>query len=187
MMKQKLRTMTCALWALLLMPGAVMLSGTPATAAETDGELEATRREVRELKNTVGDLVAEVERLKESDDEKPSLEGLDAALGKLKFGGYGEMHANFSQGSEKDQFDIHRLVLYLGYDFADWIIFNSETELEHAYVNDGDGEVSLVALSTRSMSLRRSTVWSVQPLPPTSSRQRGHPTVSVYSAVLPRH
>jgi hypothetical protein len=142
-MKQKFRTMTYALWALLLMPGAVMLSGTAATGAETDGELEATRREVRELKNTVGDLVAEVERLKESDDEKPSLEGLDAALGKLKFGGYGEMHANFTQGSEKDQFDIHRMVLYLGYDFADWIIFNSETELEHAYVNDGDGEVSL--------------------------------------------
>jgi hypothetical protein len=35
------------------------------------------------------------------------------------------------------------MVLYLGYDFADWIKFHSETELEHAFVNDGDGEISL--------------------------------------------
>lgn len=142
-MKQKLERTTCALWGVLLMLGATMLPGTAATAAETDGELEATRREVRELRQTVGDLIAEVERLKEPDDEEPSLEGLDAALVGLKFGGYGEMHANFVQGSESDQFDIHRLVLYLGYDFADWIVLHSETELEHAYVDDGDGEVAL--------------------------------------------
>jgi len=64
-------------------------------------------------------------------------------LGKLHFGGYGEMHANFIQGSESDQADLHRLVLYLGYDFTDWIRFNSETEVEHAYITDGDGEISL--------------------------------------------
>lgn len=125
------------------MLGAVVLPDASAIGAETGGELEATRREVRELKNTVGELVTEVERLKEPESEKPSLEGLDEALGKLKFGGYGEMHANFKQGSESDQFDIHRLVLYLGYDFADWIVFHSETELEHAYVNHGDGEISI--------------------------------------------
>ncbi len=39
--------------------------------------------------------------------------------------------------------DFHRLVLYLGYDFADWIKFHSETELEHAFVKDGDGEISI--------------------------------------------
>ena len=64
-------------------------------------------------------------------------------MGKLHFGGYGEMHANFVQGSESDQADLHRLVLYLGYDFADWMRFHSETEVEHAYVTDGDGEVVL--------------------------------------------
>jgi hypothetical protein len=128
---------------MLFMLGTVILLGGAATAAEPDGELEATRQEVKELKETVGDLVAEVEKLKDPAGKKSSAEGLDAALSKLTLGGYGEMHANFTEGSESDQFDFHRLVLYLGYDFADWIKFHSETELEHAYVNDGDGEVVL--------------------------------------------
>ncbi len=127
----------------LLILGPAILSGAAATAAEADSELKATRQEVKELKQTVGDLAAEVERLKEPTGGKSSPEGLDEALGKLTLGGYGEMHANFTEGSESDQFDVHRLVLYLGYDFADWITFHSETELEHAYVNDGDGEVAL--------------------------------------------
>jgi len=131
------------LFGALLMLAVVILLGATATAAEAGNELAATRQEVKELKQTVGDLAAEVERLKESDPEKSPPKGLDSALGRLHFGGYGEMHANFIQGSESDQADLHRLVLYLGYDFTDWIKFHSETEIEHAYVNDGDGEVSL--------------------------------------------
>ena len=45
-----------------------------------------------------------------------------------------------------DIFDIHRLVMYVGYEFADWIKLTSEVELEHAYVNDGDGEISIEQL-----------------------------------------
>lgn len=56
-MKQELRTMTCAVWAVLLMPGAVMLPGTPATGAETDSELEAARREIRGPSHLLGYLV----------------------------------------------------------------------------------------------------------------------------------
>jgi len=138
-MTGKFKTRTCA----LLMLAMVILLGATATAAEAGNELAATRQEVKELKQTVDDLAAEVERLKESDPEKSPPKGLDSALGKLHFGGYGEMHANFVQGSESDQADLHRLVLYLGYDFTDWIRFHSETEIEHAYVSDGDGEISL--------------------------------------------
>jgi hypothetical protein len=54
-------------------------------------------------------------------------------------GGYGEMHANFGEGDTEEKFDIHRLVLYLGYDFNDWIRFQSETEIEHAFVSDDSG------------------------------------------------
>jgi hypothetical protein len=39
--------------------------------------------------------------------------------------------------------DLHRLVLYLGYDFNDWIKLNTEIELEHAFVNDDNGELSV--------------------------------------------
>ena len=47
----------------------------------------------------------------------------------LDIGGYGDIHANFKEGSDADKFDFHRLVLYLGYDFSDWIQFHSEWEL----------------------------------------------------------
>jgi len=60
-------------------------------------------------------------------------------LNKFHFGGYGEMHANFGESSTSDQFDIHRLVAYFGYDFAEWIHFYSEIEIEHAFVKDGAG------------------------------------------------
>ena len=133
-MTDKLTIGTCTLFGMLSM---VLLLGATATAADTG--LDATRQEVKELKEAVGDLAAEVKRLKEGEPEGSHSKGLDSALGKLHFGGYGEMHANFTQGSESDQFDFHRMVLYLGYDFADWITFHSELEVEHAYVSDGSG------------------------------------------------
>jgi len=140
-MEERFTRKICLIFVTVLTLGVIIPAGAVAAEAGDGAELEATRREVRELKRMVGDLAAEVERLKQA--EEPSLNGLDTALGKLSFGGYGEVHANFTEGSESDQMDFHRLVLYLGYDFADWITFHSETELEHAYVNDGDGEVVL--------------------------------------------
>jgi hypothetical protein len=59
---------------------------------------------------------------------------------RFRIGTYGEMHANFNDGSPgENQFDIHRLVLYVGYDFNDWIELTSETEVEHAFVSDDSG------------------------------------------------
>jgi hypothetical protein len=129
-------------WSVLIF-GAYISQAVTAAAAENDGSPEDTLREIKELKETVGELAAEVERLKESQPDESVLNGLDSTLGKLEFGGYGEFHANFTEGTEKDRADFHRLVLYLGYDFADWIKFHSETELEHAFVSDGDGELSI--------------------------------------------
>ncbi len=61
---------------------------------------------------------------------------------RLSLGGYGEMHANFTEGKDGDQFDLHRMVMFMGYEFTDWLTFNSELEVEHAFVADGDGEIS---------------------------------------------
>lgn len=70
--------------------------------------------------------------------------GSNPLLGKLHFGGYGELHANFVEGDGADQIDLHRLVMYLGYDFSDWIQFHSEWEIEHGFVSsDADGEFVL--------------------------------------------
>ncbi len=126
-----------------LISATVILIGVSATVAKSADDLNVTRREIQELKEKVGELAAEIDRLKDAEPNESPLRGLESALGKLKFGGYGEIHANFTEGTEKDRVDFHRLVLYLGYDFADWITFHSETELEHAFVSDDDGEVVL--------------------------------------------
>ncbi|PLX50895.1 MAG: hypothetical protein C0613_02355 [Desulfobulbaceae bacterium] len=65
-------------------------------------------------------------------------------LSRFSFGGYGEIHANIAEGDDaggdsNDQLDIHRFVTYVGYDFADWLKFTSEIEIEHAMVSSGDG------------------------------------------------
>lgn len=65
-------------------------------------------------------------------------------LNRFTLGGYGEIHANFGNRDTQNQLDIHRLVLYVGYDFNDWIKFHSETEVEHAFVsNESSGELSI--------------------------------------------
>jgi len=55
----------------------------------------------------------------------------DSWLQRFTLGGYGELHANFNQGSADDQYDLHRLVGYVGYDFADWIKLHSEIEVKN--------------------------------------------------------
>ncbi len=62
---------------------------------------------------------------------------------RFTLGGYGEAHYNDPEGGEGTQFDLHRIVLYLGYEFSDWIVLHSETEIEHAYVSDGNGELAI--------------------------------------------
>ena len=96
-------------------------------------------RKIQELEKTVGVLA---ERVDAMDKAKPSRG--ESWADRFTFGGYGEMHANFGSGSAPDQFDIHRLVAYVGYTFSDWIRFHSEVELEHAFVSsEGGGELSI--------------------------------------------
>lgn len=61
---------------------------------------------------------------------------------RFRFGGYGELHYNQPQDGG-NQLDFHRIVLYLGYRFNEWITLHSETELEHAFVEEGNGELVL--------------------------------------------
>ncbi len=137
------------------------VAGTSAADVADNDELEVMRREMEQLREQVKELKNEFRRLqddKKEDKEVPSeyqqeiqelrddvtklneSQKLDISdtLDKLKFGGYGEIHGNFTEGTESDKMDFHRLVLYVGYDFADWIKFHSEVELEHAFVKDTD-------------------------------------------------
>ena len=79
--------------------------------------------------------------------ENPILEGLQ----NLSIGGYGEVHYNNLNAEDDDrdldEFDIHRFVLFFGYQFTDNLRFFSEFEIEHGGVeSDGDplgGEVEI--------------------------------------------
>ena len=151
----------------LVMPGAVILLGAAALAETVSVQEQNTQEEIKQLRQMVLELTAEVRQLKETQgqgdqskaeyqqqideiredvtklNDRP-MHSLSSPLNGLKLGGYGEIHANFEEGDDSDQFDIHRLVMYLGYDFSDWIMFHSEVEIEHAFVNntnDGNGDV----------------------------------------------
>lgn len=65
--------------------------------------------------------------------------GLDAHAARVyslpagvSLGGYGEVvYRNFDGGMNTDEFDLQRVVLYVGYKFEDRWVFNSEIEVEH--------------------------------------------------------
>ncbi len=57
-------------------------------------------------------------------------------------GGYGEMHYNNlnnqkATGSDKEQIDFHRFVLFFGHKFSEKIAFYSELEVEHSVAGEG--------------------------------------------------
>ena len=135
------------------------------TQAEDNVTKDIRDQKIEQLESAVQKLMGEIKNLKEErkvektarlkqeenlSELKDQIEEIDTREGSIEtswinrfsLGGYGELHANFTQGSDKDVFDIHRLVVYLGYDFNKWIKFHSEIELEHAFVSDShDGEM----------------------------------------------
>ena len=69
-----------------------------------------------------------------------------APISPVHFGGYGELHYNNLTQAGKDirQLDLHRMVLFVGYDFSETARFVSELEVEHVLVSGGSrGAVEL--------------------------------------------
>lgn len=55
-------------------------------------------------------------------------------------GGYGEaIYNNYRDSVRKDQADLRRFVMFLGHKFNDRLSFNSELEVEHAFIEGGKG------------------------------------------------
>lgn len=109
----------------------------PAAGEESVEELRRRQfiltDEVRSLREAL--TVPETTALKSAYGLGPAASKVYGRTRGLSIGGYGE--ANFQlvtadRGSASDSFDFLRFVLYVGYKFNDWIVFNSETEFEHA-------------------------------------------------------
>ncbi len=71
-----------------------------------------------------------------------------AGTSAVHFGGYGELHYNAlnadDPANDLDMIDLHRFVLYTGYDFSDRVRFISELEVEHSIAGEGQaGEIEV--------------------------------------------
>ncbi|VGO15301.1 hypothetical protein PDESU_03883 [Pontiella desulfatans] len=112
---------------------AVKHIGVIATVAILAGSALAQNEErLKALEAEMANTQAELAALK---GERNDLAAVTQEESKLRFGGYGEIHANWVEGGN-DLLDIHRLVMYMGLDFNDWIKLSSEIELEHASTDE---------------------------------------------------
>lgn len=150
------------LWTLAIVSAPAYAAGPPSPERMWE-IIQAQQRTIEELKAKLGATDRQVQAAKEqvrSVDEKieATAEAVEAAEAKpraaiswaerTQVGGYGELHYNNldndTTGSEKDEVDFHRFVLYFGHQFTDAIRFFSELELEHAVSGDGEnGEVEI--------------------------------------------
>lgn len=121
------------------------VAGAAVVLGGTAGVLADETHSVAELEKRLDAMSVELETLKaQQSDNESVFDDLRNQESKFSFGGYGELHYNFTQGTDGgDKADIHRLVFYTGYEFNDWIKFNSEVEIEHAFVEDGQGEIAV--------------------------------------------
>ena len=65
---------------------------------------------------------------------------------KTTLGGYGDIHYNYNQtesGKSSKTLDFHRFVLYLSHAWTENWSFLSELEMEHNYVENGQGSIQL--------------------------------------------
>lgn len=127
----------------------VFLFALPATVVSQ----ESLRDSLAEINRRVAILTEEIEKIKlgevVAESDQTSERGLGPAASKIysltksgvSVAGYGEvLYENFkserdngSNSSTRDQIDYLRNIIYFGYRFNDWILFNSEIEFEHGY------------------------------------------------------
>ncbi len=130
-----------------------------AAAAESDEQI-ARDDEITELKRKLDVVVSELETLRtqvaapEVPSELESQYGLGPAASKIygvargiSIGGYAEGFYRRSNAGDDDEWDMTRVVAYLGYKFNDWIVFNTEIEFEHgSTANEGSVSVEFATL-----------------------------------------
>jgi hypothetical protein len=130
---------------------AVTLASSSATLKADD--LADLRKEVQALREEVATLKAARSTSSPSGTNStvgmPEIESTDSGLlgkdffrGKgLTIGFYGESKYRLPEAGAAS-FDAHRYVLTPGFQIADWLVFNSELELEHGGVDESTGRGS---------------------------------------------
>lgn len=106
-------------------------------------QIDALISQQKSSDEKIDETVSMVEATADAVDQKQ-----DHGESSTQIGGYGEMHYNNledkSTGTETNEVDFHRFVLFFGHDFNKQTRFFSELELEHSIAGDGqNGEIEI--------------------------------------------
>lgn len=96
---------------------------------------------IQQLEERISELESTLNAVADSMESQPA-----SGASKLHLGGYGEVHYNHldADGTDERTLDVHRVVLFVGYDFSDRVRLVTEIEVEHAVSgSDARGEVEI--------------------------------------------
>jgi phosphate-selective porin len=120
---------------------------------QQQAEIDALKRRLAAADTRIEETVVKVEATADALEQAPTERTLASGTAdwtrSTRFGAYGEMHYNNLDndrdgGSDKDEIDFHRMVLFLGHDFSERTRFFAELELEHSIAGEGqEGEYEL--------------------------------------------
>lgn len=109
-----------------------------ARVAEVERRQSILTEEVKKIRDFL--ILPETQELKGVYGLGPSASKVYGLPGRgLSIGGYGEANYKIvtnNGNGDSDTFDLTRFVLYTGYKFNDWMVFNSEVEFEHALIGE---------------------------------------------------
>ena len=159
---------------------------------------------LKEIRRQIDILTEEIERLKLGEVAETAYEpqrGLGPAAAKIyrlkntgvSIAGYGEVvYENYSKTREDgaaanktDKIDYLRNVLYVGFRFNDWILFNSEVEFEHGSTGKG-GEVSVEFGYVELMLSPAFNVRAGMVLPPVGIINEKHEPSTFFGSLRPQ-
>ena len=143
-MKWILTPLACALLATSLV--AQQTSDTDKRVTELERKLDALSRQLEEQQT--GNALPVPEGGQGNYGLGAAASKVYAAPAGVSIGGYGEiLYQNFdgklqngTYAPQNNQIDTLRAVIYFGYHFNDWIVFNSEVEFEHSGYSDAHPE-----------------------------------------------
>ena len=103
-----------------------------------------------DLENKLQEMQSEIDSLAELIEEGSG--SGDGWYTRTSLGGYGEIHWSTASTPDDEtttwatsdtpnvEVDIHRYVLFIGHEFNEYLSMNSEVEIEHAFVQEGEGD-----------------------------------------------
>ncbi|MBM3824333.1 MAG: hypothetical protein FJ404_15840 [Verrucomicrobia bacterium] len=142
-MKQKIKRSGCLSLALGLGLGSsVCAADESAAIAELQRQIQSLQKEVERLKASAAESTPSGRDGGEGGSGQENLlsKGWLKSKG-LTFSFYGESKYRFPE-SGANSFDAHRYVLSPSYAINDWLVFNSEVEIEHGGVDESTGRGS---------------------------------------------